>query len=95
MSAAAEPVPSEAEILSRVIRPDRGTWSREAAESVLQLDFPASDLERMNTLAAKAREGSLSASEEAELESYRHAGRLLELLQTKARLSLKQLRPAN
>ncbi len=82
---------SEAAILSRVIRPDNGAWSKEAAQSVLQFDFPSADVERMNALAAKAREGSLSGSEEAELGHYRDVGRLLELLQSKARLSLERL----
>lgn len=94
MSAATETVPSEADILSRVIHPDRGTWSKEAAESILAFDFPPADVERMDALAAKAREGSLSADEAAELENYRRAGRSLELLQSKARLSLKRLSPA-
>jgi hypothetical protein len=91
MAGAVEAVPSEADILSRVIRPDQGTWSKEAAEAVLQFDFPPGDVQRMNLLASKAREGSLSGMEEAELESYRNAGRLLELLQSKARVSLKRL----
>ena len=91
MAAATELIPSETTILSRIIRPDDGNWSREAAESVLEFNFPSSDVVRMNLLAAKARDGSLSASEEAELENYRHVGRLLELLQSKARLSLKKL----
>ena len=81
---------SEFDILSRVIRPDNGTWSREAAESLLEFGFPPADLRRMNALAAKARQGTLSAREEAQLENYRIVGRLLELLQSKARLSLKQ-----
>jgi hypothetical protein len=91
MSVATEAVPSEADILSRVIRADQGTWSKAAAEAVLQFAFPSGDVQRMNALAAKAREGCLSSGEEAELENYRHAGRLLELLQSKARLSLKRL----
>jgi hypothetical protein len=91
MSAVTEAVPSEADILSRVMRPDHGTWSRAAAEAILEFAFPDEDVQRMNALAAKAREGSLSNGEEAELENYRHAGRLLELLQSKARLSLKRL----
>lgn len=95
MPAAMDTVPSEADILSRIIRPDRGTWSKEAAEAMLQFDFPPADVERMNLLAEKARAGSLSPDEDTELENYRHAGRLLELLQSKARLSLKrQLLPA-
>ena len=81
---------TEAAILSRVIRPDHGGWSREAAESILKFDFPPADMRRINGLAAKARQGTLSAAEEAQLENYRDAGRLLELLQSKARLSLKR-----
>jgi hypothetical protein len=91
MSAATETITSEATILSRIIRPDNGNWSKEAAESLLEFDFPSSDVARMNLLAAKAREGSLSTSEETELQNYRHVGRLLELLQSKARLALKSL----
>jgi hypothetical protein len=91
MPTVTDSVPSEADILSRVVQPERGTWSREAAESVLAFDFPRVDVERMDALAAKSREGSLSEAEEAELESYRRAGRSLELLQSKARLSLKRL----
>jgi hypothetical protein len=83
-------ITSEAAILSRVIRPESGTWSRQAAESILEFDFPPADVRRMNALAAKARQGALSAAEEAELENYRDVGRLLELLQSKARLSLKR-----
>jgi hypothetical protein len=44
----------------------------------------------MNLLASKARQGSLNVRQEAELENYRQVGRLLELLQSKARLSLKK-----
>jgi hypothetical protein len=72
-------------------RPERGTWSKGAAESILRFDFPPADSRRMNSLAAKSRKGSLSAAEETELEHYREVGRLLELLQSKARLSLKRL----
>jgi len=82
---------SETAILDRVIRPRNGAWSKEAAESILKFDFPAADLRRMNALAAKARQGSLSTDEEAELENYRDVGRLLELVQSRARLSLKRL----
>ena len=81
---------SETAILSRIIKPESGTRSKEAARSILQFDFPSADLRRMNALAAKARRGPLSAAQEAELENYRDVGRLLELLQSKARLSLKR-----
>jgi hypothetical protein len=83
---------SEIAILSRVFRPERGSWSKAAAESVLDFDFPPADVRRMNALAAKARQGTLSASEAEQLDNYRDVGRLLELLQSKARLSLKRSR---
>ena len=88
MTVAAET--SEVAILSRIVCPDRGRWSREAAESILEFDFPTADVRRMNALAGKARRGALSIAEEAQLENYRDVGRLLELLQSKARLSLKR-----
>ncbi|HEV2393555.1 MAG TPA: hypothetical protein VG146_14480 [Verrucomicrobiae bacterium] len=56
---------SEAAILSRVVRPNTGTWSREAAESLLEFDFPPSDVRRMNAPASKVRRGALSVAEEA------------------------------
>lgn len=85
---------SEAGILSRLVNPENADLSREAANSILRITFPESDRERMNILAEKARSGTLSAEESAELENYRHVGRLLEVFKSKARLSLKTLREA-
>ena len=85
---------SEAAIFARVVSPDNANLSPDAANSILQITFPAADRSRMNVLAAKAREGSLTDNESAELENYRHVGRLLEVLKSKARLSLKTPRAA-
>jgi hypothetical protein len=85
---------SEAAIFSRVVSPDNANLSRDAANALLQITFPSADVERMNILAEKAREGGLSDEEAAELENYRHVGRLLEVLKSKARLSLKTPRAA-
>jgi uncharacterized protein YnzC (UPF0291/DUF896 family) len=79
----------EAAILSRVINPNASTLSAEAARSILVLGFPEADMARMNTLAAKARNGQLTAAEDDELESYLRIGRFLALIQTKARHSLQ------
>jgi hypothetical protein len=43
----------------------------------------------VNLLAAKARQGTLCAEERAELSEYEHVTALLELMQSKARRSLK------
>ena len=80
---------SEADILSRVIAPEQPTLSEEAARSIVALAFAQQDLERMNELAEKGRDGTLSPPEEAELDSYERVGCLLGILQSKARASLK------
>ena len=77
MSAAVEN--SEAAIFSRVISPDNANLSPDAANSILQISFPRTDLDRMNFLAGKARDGALTESEAGELENYRHVGRLIEV----------------
>ena len=87
-------VPTEAAILERVIQPDRPNWSKAAAESILGFQFPPPDIERMNVLAAKARAGSATPDEQTEMNNYMGVGRLLELFQSKARLSLKASRVA-
>ena len=43
----------------------------------------------MNELAEKARNGNLTAGEEAELEEFRRCGRLMEMLKVKARKALQ------
>ena len=79
---------SEAEIWSRTIQPESGDLSPEAARALLQLKLRPADVERVNDLSAKAREGELTNEESRELESYLNVGRALELLKAKARLSL-------
>jgi hypothetical protein len=44
----------------------------------------------MNDLAARSRAGTLEADEEIEIESYRLAARLLEILKLRARATIKQ-----
>jgi hypothetical protein len=80
---------SESTIWSRLIEPDAGDLEASAARFFLKLDFSDSDRERMNELAAKARAGTLSAKEHAEIASYNQVGHALALLQSKARRSLK------
>lgn len=81
--------PMEAEILTRVIEPEVPGMTPDAARSVLALGFAPSDLDRINALAEKARQGILSSDEQSELDSYERVGHLLALLQAKARSSLR------
>ena len=84
----------EASILSRVIDPDSGTWAPSVAQGILSLTLAPPDRDRMNELAAKSRDGTLGADEQLEIESYRQACRLLDLMKAKARLSLKKAETA-
>ncbi len=45
----------------------------------------------MHELSVKAQRGALTAPDETELASYRGVGRLLELMRSKARRSLKRV----
>jgi uncharacterized protein YnzC (UPF0291/DUF896 family) len=81
---------STAAILDRLIRPERDDLSPAAARWLLELDFSNEDRARMHELAEKARQGALSGTEEEDLASYRSAGRVLELMRSKARQSLKR-----
>jgi hypothetical protein len=79
----------EAAILKRLAGPDERAWSA-AAEGILALGVSAADKERMHLLAAKARAGTLTSEEEAEVEAYSRIGSLLGILKSKARRALKR-----
>ena len=82
---------SETAILSRIVCPEGEPLSREAAQWILQIRFPANDLNRVSALKEKATEGTLTADEDQELEHYMHVGRLLELMKSRARQRLGEL----
>jgi hypothetical protein len=81
---------SEAAIVGRLIKPDRGDFSPDAARELLSLRFGEEDQARMRELSLKAQEGTLTTSEQAEVENYRRVGYWLGILWSKARLSLKR-----
>ena len=69
---------------------DEPAWSAVAAKEILALGFSPADEERMHALAAKAREGTLSPGEEAEVEAYSRVGSLLGILKSRARRALER-----
>jgi hypothetical protein len=85
----AEQIFPDTEILSRVIAPQEGGLSVDVADALLRLSFPAADVERMNELAEKNRVDQLNDIELSELQGYLRVGSLLNLLQSKARCSIK------
>ncbi len=84
----------EAAILTRIAGPDEPALSAAVARGILTLGFSPADKERMHALAAKAREGTLTCDEQAEVEAYSRVGSLLGILKSKARRALKR-RPSN
>jgi hypothetical protein len=80
---------SEIAILSRVLQHDKPSWSTSTAKAILELDFEETDKERMHELSAKARQGTLTRREQAELDNFERVGHLIGLLRSKARRSLK------
>ena len=82
-------------ILRRMLDPDNGGLSPEAARFFLHLDFPQKDHDRMAELAAKAGTGKLSLDEQEELKEYGRVGDLLAILQPKARKSLQKVECAS
>ena len=78
------------EILVRTIKPNDGGLSTDAARAMLNFRLSQDDALRVNDLAAKARAGTLTAEERAELDDYERVTALLEIMQSKARVSLKQ-----
>lgn len=81
---------TEADIWGRVIDPDRNSIALEVARYILAMDFSAEDKKRMDELASKSRDGTLTSEEGFELESYRHVSHVLARMQSGARVSLKR-----
>jgi hypothetical protein len=81
---------NQTEIIGRAIDHRGDQLSPEAAAFIVSLDLADEDTARTNELAAKAREGSVNADEEQEVEEYRRSGRLMEMLKLKARMALGQ-----
>src|SRR5947207_1647648 len=81
-------------IWKRILEPQRGELRPELAKEILKLKFPQADINRMNELAAKAREGTLTKTEKLELDEYEDVGFELSIMQSKARAALKQRVPA-
>ena len=86
---------SETAILGRAINPAQASLTPEAARSILDIKLTEADAARRDELAEKAREGVLNSEELNQLESYRHVGRILELVKAKARISLEKAKLAS
>lgn len=77
-------------MLARAFDAGKGDLPEAAARVILQARLPAEDMQRMVQLGERAQSGSLTPAERREAEAYDRVGLLIELLQSKARISLKQ-----
>lgn len=80
---------TELDILSDVISPKGATLPPEVAHSILEWKFPAKSVARMNRLAERNSTGKITGDEREELERFLRVGSLVDLVQSKARLSLR------
>ncbi len=77
-----------AEILARVICPERADWPAEAARYLLRLRFADQDMDRFHALLAGHYADTLNTNEQAELERYQFVNCLAEMMRERARRSL-------
>lgn len=80
----------ESAILTRAIKPRAKTFSQPMAKALLQVKLDEKDRARLHELALINQAGKLTTDEANELQSYLNVGMLLDLLQAKARLSIKK-----
>lgn len=83
-------IAQEAEILKRVIQPNKPTLPEAAAREFLAFGFNEQDRARMRDLSEKARQGTLTTDEALEADGYERVGSLIGMLQSKARQSLQR-----
>src|SRR5262249_21558054 len=90
MVRAAQSQTSEIAIFGRLLRNSKGQMSRSLARYVLTLGFSDDERSRVQDLATRNQEGTLSAEQKEELHHYVQAGHLLALLHSEARRTLNK-----
>jgi hypothetical protein len=62
---------------------------------IIDLQFPQSDIDRIQELVEKARAGFLTLKEHGEMDNYERVGNMMSLMKSKGRKSLKKARAAH
>ena len=81
-------------ILERMIDPGHGNFTPDVAKYFLSFDFSPEQHARYEALSGRVAQGTLSEAEARELDELIAANALLTVLQSKARLSIRQQTPA-
>ena len=82
------------DILGEVIQPVAPTFAPQFAQEVLEMHLSEESQSRVRDLLVRNNAGELNATEKSALENYLLVGQFLDLMQAKARLSLKTGKPA-
>ena len=83
------PTINQVEVLARSIDQTGERMSPDVAKFLLDLQLSDDDRRTLDDLAEKARLGTLTLVEQADLDEFRRVGRLVELLKVKARVAMK------
>lgn len=89
---AAATITTEADILDQLVSPRKADFTPESARAILQLKFDAKATRTIRRLLQQNNNGKISADERLLMEKYLRVGQMLDLLQAKARLSIKSER---
>ena len=79
---------TEAEVLNQLVTAEQPGFSPEAARAILSLRFSPAAVSRMNELAEKNQQGTLSETDRGALATYLRVGQFLNVVQAKARVCL-------
>ena len=90
MSTATFAPTNQSEIIVRALNARTDELSSEVARFFLSFQLAPNDVRRANELAEKARQGTLTAAEEHDLNEYRHSLRFVDCIKMKARLILSE-----
>jgi hypothetical protein len=77
-------------IMAHVVGPTEPDLPLQAAREILQMRLDDVLIQRLHHLTQKNGQGTLNESERCELDSYLRVGQIMNLLQAKARVSLKR-----
>ena len=80
---------TDSDIWDRILKFSWSELDPHSARAVLKMRLMESDQKRIERLSRQGREGKLSASERAELDSYVHVARVLAMMHSTARKFLK------
>lgn len=83
---------TEVDIMSDVIAPERGDLPPDVAASILGWKFTDRATARMTELADRNNRGSITPPEREELDKYLRVGSFINVVQAKARVSLRRPR---